>query len=99
MSMGSWRRFNRDSVETEKDMGGVYEFGNASRVVVYIGSSGKIKNRLLYHLRAGDASIDTHAIYYRVDYRLSYRTEERRRYDAYVALRRSGPLCNDLRSQ
>ena len=53
----------------------MYEFGNAQKSVVYIGSSSAIKSRMRRHLSGDVACINTHAKYYRVDYRGDYEAE------------------------
>ena len=97
MAMSQWWTFSDNLVNTEKDSPGVYEFGNAQQSVVYIGSSGKVKTRLHQHLNGDDSCINTHAKYYRVDYRNDYVAEERRRYDAFMAANGRAPRCNDRR--
>ena len=97
MAMSQWWAFTENLVNTEQDSPGVYELGNSSKNVVYIGSTNAIKRRLLEHLGGSDPCINTHAKYYRVDYRPDYATEERRRYDAFVIANGRPPRCNDRR--
>ena len=95
--MSNWWNFSAKNVETEDEQGGVYEFGNSSKQVVYIGSTNDMKRRLQEHLSGSDSCIARNASYYRVDYRTDYKAEERRRYDAYERTHRVSPLCNDRR--
>ena len=97
MSMGTWWSFTKALVGTEYDEPGVYELGDASHEVIYIGSSSVVRTRLTEHLSGHEGSCTQSASYYRVDYTSSYRSEERRRYDAYVRANGRQPKCNDKR--
>lgn len=97
MGMGTWWSFTKELVGTEYDESGVYELGDESRKVIYIGSSGVVRTRLTEHLSRREGSCTLSASYYRVDYTSSYRSEERRRYDEYVRTHGHRPKCNDKR--
>jgi len=49
MSTG-WIAFNRSNVDNLPSSAGVYELGNADRVVVYVGRTDNLKRRLNEHL-------------------------------------------------
>ena len=96
--MGTWWSFTRDLVDTEYDESGVYELGDASREVIYIGSSGVVRTRLTEHLSGREGPCTKSATYYRVDYTSNHRSEERRRYDEHVRSNYGfAPKCNDKR--
>jgi DNA polymerase-3 subunit epsilon len=50
---GKWRRFNRSTVEGLSEKEGAYELGNATKSVIYIGSSKNLRRRLMTHLSSG----------------------------------------------
>ena len=97
MGMSQWWSFNASMVKLDNDEPGVYEFGDAQKEVVYIGSSSVVKTRLIQHLRGDDPCISQQAKYYRIDYRSDYLQHERERYDAFLLRHRRPPLCNDRR--
>ena len=89
-----WQPFSRAMIVSEKNEGGVYKFKNKQGIVIYIGSSNKVKRRLNKHLEKSGTCISRNAKKYRVEYTQSYR---RREYELYLAhLRRYGekPRCN-----
>lgn len=98
MAFDRWWTFAESVVKFDKDEGGVYELGTASETVIYIGSSGALKSRLLQHLNEDAKScIKANAAKYRIDYRADYAAEERRLYDEFVRTNSKPPKCNDIR--
>jgi len=75
-----WTVFNRENVAREFDTYGVYELGDSSGFVVYVGE-GRVRQRLSDHLRtkeSGEAKV--HVRYYRCQYTGSKsRAEQRER--------------------
>lgn len=90
-----WKPLTRAYVLEESNVGGVYELGNHSGTVVYIGSSSIIRNRLLSHVNSTDLCIRMHASQYRVEYTEDYLRRERELYDEHVRLYGHPPRCND----
>ena len=93
--MSQWWSCTYAMVNTEQDIP-IYELGDTSNAVVYVGSSGSVKSRLNRHLAGDDRCISTHAAYYRVHYRRDHKAEEWRRYNAYVRAHGREPRCNDV---
>src|SRR2546427_3945884 len=50
LTAAAWWYFSRGTVESDRDDPGVYEMGNASDSVIYIGSSDALRRRLKEHL-------------------------------------------------
>ena len=61
-----WSAFTKTNVNRESNNFGVYELGNASGLVHYIGE-GKVRDRLLAHFAVGSDPIPGTG-YYRVEY-------------------------------
>ena len=95
--MGTWWSFTEALVGKEYDEPGVYELGDESHKVIYIGSTSVVRIRMTEHQSGCGGSCTRSASYYRVDYTSSYRSEERRRYDAYVRANGRQPRCNAKR--
>ena len=93
--MNSW--WSLGLARTEQNSAGVYELGDDSENVVYIGSSTAIRDRLMAHENSDDPCIRRYARKYRVEYTRNCREEERRRYDEFVRVHGRPPICNDRR--
>ncbi|MCY4637474.1 MAG: hypothetical protein OXG04_23745 [Acidobacteria bacterium] len=99
MAMSGWRRFDRATVNMERGAGAIYELGTGDGdEVIYIGSSGEAKTRLLAHLSGSEGSCTQSASIYRIDYQYDHQAAERRRYIEYLYDHDGqSPLCNDRR--
>src|SRR5213594_3319057 len=60
LTAAPWWYFSRGTVESDRDDPGVYEMGNASDSVVYIGSSDALRRRLKEHLSESDLHPQEH---------------------------------------
>lgn len=96
MSFSSWWSFTQGMVNSDREEGGVYEFGDANEVVIYIGSSNNVKRRLGEHLGETDSCIKRNASKYRIEYTSDYKAREKELYDAYVKANGKAPRCNDV---
>ena len=91
-----WWPFVERIVRIDWDEPGVYELGDDTGTVVYIGSSEEVKKRLEEHLREPDSScIRRNATQYRVEYTHEYETRERELYRLHVATFGKPPRCNN----
>jgi hypothetical protein len=98
MAFDPWWTFSEGMIKSDRDVGGVYEFGSSTGEIIYIGSTGTIQTRLRQHLSEDAKScIKTNAVRYRIDYRSDYAAEELRLYDAFVKQHGGPPKCNDRR--
>ncbi|HWO40318.1 MAG TPA: GIY-YIG nuclease family protein [Candidatus Eisenbacteria bacterium] len=94
--LAPWKLFIDLIVDLETDQPGVYELGNRESQVIYIGSSGQIRTRLLEHVKTyRPACIKTNAVVYRVEYRANRMARERELYDEFLSVNRRAPRCND----
>jgi hypothetical protein len=57
-----WSSFTKERVSSESDNFGVYEIGNSSGDVLYIGE-GKVKTQLLSHFNTGNAPVVGASVY------------------------------------
>lgn len=48
-----WRRFTRENLESLPAKEGAYELANASKSIIYTGSSNNLRRRLITHLIGG----------------------------------------------
>ena len=99
MAMSGWGSFDGATIDREPGGSGVYELGDSTGNVIYIGSAYGVMLRLKAHLRGSEGPCTQSASYFRVDYLQSGHTdEERRRYDEYVRTHNGRrPRCNDKR--
>ena len=98
MAWTQWWSFREGMVNSDRDEGGVYQFANSAGTVVYIGSSGQIRTRLMQHLSEDAKScIKNNAAQYRIDYRQDYAAEELRLYNEFVRQNGKQPACNTIR--
>jgi hypothetical protein len=98
MAWSTWYVFTEGMVRSDNDQGGVYQMRNRGGTIIYIGSSGKIKTRLMQHLSEdAKACIRTNAYEYQIDYRSDFAAEELRLYDAFVSSNGRQPQCNSVR--
>jgi predicted GIY-YIG superfamily endonuclease len=91
-----WWTFVETVVDFERDEPGVYELGDNTGMVVYIGSSNQLRRRLKEHLREPDATCaEKHARQYRLEYTTNYEDRERQLHDEHVQIYGRPPICND----
>src|SRR5262249_20976030 len=76
LTAAPWWHFSRATVESDRDDPGVYEMGDASDSVVYIGSSDALKRRLIEHLSGSGNCLRTKPGRYRFEYIQGYQTRE-----------------------
>ena len=98
MVMSDWWSFRGELVTYDRDDPGVYEFGDESKTVVYIGSSVAVRSRLQQHLHGNDPCIKNNAKYYRIEYREDYKERERKLYDLFEQTYGRPTKCNDRRT-
>src|SRR5438445_12264727 len=77
LTAAPWWHFSRGTVESDRDDPGVYERGNASDSVVYIGSSDALRRRLKEHLSESGTCIRKNTVRYRIEYTKNYRQVSR----------------------
>ncbi|MGA8641760.1 GIY-YIG nuclease family protein [Candidatus Binatus sp.] len=98
MAFTQWWSFTDQLVDMDQNQAGVYEFGNSSNDVVYIGSTNDMKRRLKEHLGEGTTScIKQNAKVYRIEYTSSYLTRERELIDEFIRTYGRLPRCNSVR--
>jgi predicted GIY-YIG superfamily endonuclease len=91
---GSWWVFSDVLIDSEQDIPGVYELGNAAGEVIYIGSSPAIRRRLREHWSEPTNSlVKRHTTQYRVEYREDYLARERNLYGWHLRTHRRPPIC------
>ncbi len=91
-----WRPFTEAFISREANTAGVYELGDFTDEVVYIGSGDDVQRQLRIHLNeVGDGSIGTQAVQYRAAYTGNRAQRERELFDQHVQLHGRPPLCND----
>ncbi len=96
--LSQWWMLAEAIVRYERDDPGAYELGDSNKYTVYVGSSGKVKNRLGDHIDAPtDSCIGSKARYYRVEYCSNYEQRERELYDEHVRSYGQPPECNAVR--
>jgi len=82
----------------DQNQAGVYEFGNSSNDVVYIGSTNDMKRRLKEHLGENTTTcIKQSAKVYRIEYTPNYATRERELVDEFIQTYGRLPRCNSVR--
>src|SRR5260370_29033596 len=97
MALSQWWTFYEGMVNSDRSEPGVYEFGDASENVIYIGSSNDVKRRLQEHLNAAAYScIGWNAKKYRIEYTSNYKWREKELYDEFIRLYGRAPQCNDV---
>ena len=93
-----WWRLSEVFIQVDQDAPGVYELGDASGTVVYIGSSYAIRRKLREHMgESATSCIKRYANRYRIEYTLDYGARARQLYDEHVRGYGVPPRCNDLR--
>ena len=95
LTAAPWWHFSRATVESDRDDPGVYEMGDASDSVVYIGSSDALKRRLNEHLSESGTCIRKNTVRYRIEYTNDYQARERQLYDQHVKIHGKPPQCNE----
>jgi hypothetical protein len=92
---GRWWVFSDVLIDSERDLPGAYELGNAAGEVVYIGSAAEIRRRLQEHWSEPPGScVKRHATQYRVEYREDYLACERDLYRWHLKTHRRPPTCS-----
>lgn len=93
-----WWMFTEAVINYEHNQAGVYELGDASGNVVYIGSTNDMKRRLLEHVNdLPSTCIKRRTALYRVEYTANYKRREQELYDEHVRIHRASPACNSVR--
>ncbi len=94
-----WWSLAEQVIRFDQNRPGVYELGNATGTVVYIGSSEDVQRRLLDHAKAGSTTcIARHATQYRVEYTANDPAARARElYDEHVRTFGAPPACNETR--
>ena len=93
-----WWTFSDGMISSDREEAGVYELGNDSGTVVYIGSSNALRRRLKEHLdESGTTCIKKNTKKYRLEYVSKYKERERELYDEHVRINGKPPICNDMR--
>ncbi len=93
-----WWTFTETVINLDKNQSGVYELGDASGSVVYIGSTNGMKRRLLEHLNEpATTCIKRRTTKYRIEYTANFARREQELYDEHVRIHRAAPACNDVR--
>ena len=93
LTAAPWWYFSRGTVESDRDDPGVYEMGNASDSVIYIGSSDALRRRLKEHLSESGTCIRKNTVRYRIEYTKDYQARERQLYDQHVKIHGEPPQC------
>jgi len=89
-----WWVFGDVLIASERELPGVYELGNASGEVIYIGSSNNVARRLREHwVDVGNSCVKRYTTQYRVEYGANCLTRERELYALHVQLHAKPPLC------
>lgn len=94
---GKWWIFSETIVQYELESPGVYELGNSSGQVIYIGSTNNVRRRLREHLAESGTCVKRNAAFYRVEYTSNHLARERELYNEHVRLYGRSPLCNEVR--
>jgi predicted GIY-YIG superfamily endonuclease len=93
---GPWWVFSDVLIDSERDLPGVYELGNAAGEVVYIGSSTEVRRRLQEHWsEPATSSVRRYTTQYRVEYREDYLARERVHYERHLKTHRTPPICSE----
>jgi excinuclease UvrABC nuclease subunit len=93
-----WWEFSEKMIELDKDEPGVYEFGDSSGAVIYVGSSSQLKRRLKEHFHEPwGTCVRLNATKYRIEYTARFKEREQELYDAHVGIFGRPPRCNDAR--
>src|SRR5436309_12619122 len=95
LTAAPWWHFSRATVESDRDDPGVYEMGDASDSVVYIGSSDALKRRLKEQLSESGTCIRKNTVRYRIEYTKDYQARERQLYDKHIKIHGKPPKCNE----
>jgi hypothetical protein len=90
-----WWVFTDVIIDSEQDLPGVYELGNAAGEAIYIGSSNEIRRRLMQHWNESNSScVKRNTRQYRVEYTGDYLVRERELFDEHVKAHGQPPLCS-----
>jgi predicted GIY-YIG superfamily endonuclease len=93
-----WWSFVESVISIDRDHPGVYELGDKSGMVVYIGSSNELRRRLMEHLNEmAHTCIRQNTTRYRIEYTANYGKREQELYKSHVATYGKPPKCNDSR--
>jgi hypothetical protein len=98
MSFSQWWTFRESLIEYEHNYQAVYEFGDSSETVIYIGGAHELQLCLTRHFNEpADSCIKKYARRYRYEYTADYLGRELRLYDEHVAAYGKPPACNSSR--
>jgi hypothetical protein len=98
MALSQWWTFRESLVGYDHNYQAVYEFGDSSEMVIYIGSANELQLCLNRHLdEPADSCIKKNAKNYRYEYTADYLRREQQLYDEHVALYGHPPICNSVR--
>jgi predicted GIY-YIG superfamily endonuclease len=93
-----WLLFSEIAINLEQDESGVYELGNRTGSVIYLGSSSRVRQRLKEHLNAWSTTcLKKHTAKYRVEYTSKFKAREWELYDQHVRSHSKPPRCNAAR--
>ena len=93
-----WWVFADAVIDSDQDLPGVYELGNAAGEVIYIGSSSELRRRLKEHWHEPNGTcVRKNTTQYRLEYRPDYLAGERELFEQYVRDYGRPPLCNEAR--
>src|SRR2546426_12289553 len=95
LTAAPWWHFSRGTVESDRDDPGVYEMGDASDSVVYIGSSDALKRRLNEHLSEAGTCIRKNTVRYRIENTKDYPAPGPPIYDNHRKIHGKPPPSNE----
>jgi predicted GIY-YIG superfamily endonuclease len=91
-----WWTFSVNLIEMERDAPGVYELGNPGKNTVYIGSSDRVRSRLLEHANEPPGScLHRFATRFRIEYTPDCEKREQDLLNEYILRHGRLPRCND----
>jgi hypothetical protein len=96
-SLSQWWTFSSTLVEFDRDDGAVYEFADADKNVIYIGSTDALKRRLREHLDKTSGCISQNAKLYRYEYTTNYTSKDSRLFEEFQRTHIFPPFCNIAR--
>jgi len=89
-----WWVFGDVLIASERELPGVYELGNDSGDVIYIGSSNNVARRLREHwVDGGNSCLKRYTTQYRVEYDPNYLARERELYAVHMQVHAKPPRC------
>jgi len=81
-----WWSLTDGVVAYDKEESGVYELGNSSEVVIYVGSADNLRRRLKEHINASHSDcVKKNAAKYRLEYTSRHKAREKELYDPACA--------------